>query len=305
MTARCLPRLPDGGVGVLSTRLLLGTPPVVNPSEEPQQIDLDDQERQLLISGLNQWGGPAYCTEEMAYAMGFDSIKDINVQAKRLFPAIRNGMPLSRLDWDRTLLATEIAFASSVIGAAGDWSIVTGVSDGDTLALLRQVQRKLNRGLLRAARSFGTRATRRRPMYWTPPPVDKTTAASLAGVTVEKLDEWHSAGLLHSRPMRFPNPELWWFGLVTEATVARHLDALGVTTTSTVNALGGASHTALIGVLDGEAFRVNAGTDLFPTEPVLVLDIGAFADELRQRWPTGPETRWEPPPITRPPRPRG
>ena len=275
----------------------------MNPSEEPQQIDLDDQERQLLISGLNQWGGPAYCTEEMAYAMGFDSIKDIDVQAERLFPLIRSGMPLSRLDWDRALLATEIAFASSVIGAAGDWSIVTGASDGDTLTVLRRVQHKLNRGLLRVAGgSFGTRPTRRRPVYWTPPPVDKTTAASLAGVTVEKLDEWHSAGLLHSRPMRFPNPELWWFGLVTEATVARHLDALGVTTTSMVNALGGASHTALIGVLEGEAFRVNAGTDLFPAEPVLVLDIGAFADELRQRWPTGPEETWRPKLIP-PPRP--
>jgi hypothetical protein len=228
----------------------------VNPHEQLLQVDLDDEERALIASGLNQWGGPAYCTEEMA-------------------------------------------FGSALIGAAWDWSIVTGTSDQETLAVLRRVQKKLLRHVARViGDGFGTKATRRRPMFWTPPPVDKAAAASLAGVTVEQLDEWHDAGLLRSRPVRYPDPALWWFGLVVQATVARHLVALGVTTASMVRALSNASHTALIGVQGKDAFRVDPGSDLLPAEPVMVLDIAAVADELRQRWPTGPEVRWQAPPTT-------
>jgi hypothetical protein len=39
--------------------------------------DLTDQERELLARGVIEWGGPARCTEELALAMGFASVADI------------------------------------------------------------------------------------------------------------------------------------------------------------------------------------------------------------------------------------
>jgi hypothetical protein len=38
-----------------------------------------------------------------------------------------------------------IAFVSSLVGAGLDWRITTGMPDGDSLAILRRVQRKLTR----------------------------------------------------------------------------------------------------------------------------------------------------------------
>jgi hypothetical protein len=50
------------------------------------------------------------------------------------------GQPLSRADWRRALLATEIVFASDVVGSGLDWSITTGLADEDTIGLLRAMQ---------------------------------------------------------------------------------------------------------------------------------------------------------------------
>ncbi len=64
--------------------------------------------------------------------------------------------PLSRTDWTRTLLATEIVFIDNVVGAGWDWSPVTGFSDTETLQVLRRLQRKLvTAGVTGVA--FGTR----------------------------------------------------------------------------------------------------------------------------------------------------
>jgi hypothetical protein len=41
------------------------------------------------------------------------------------------------------LVATEIVFASDVFGAGVEWSTVTGSTDAETIAVLRQLQRKL------------------------------------------------------------------------------------------------------------------------------------------------------------------
>ena len=278
-------------------RLSDGHIPVVHPEEELLSIDLAEDERQLLVSGLNQWGGPARCTEEMAWAMGFDSIKDLLDAADRLIDAVQRQRPMSRFDWTRALIAAEVCFSSVVVGAAWDWSIVTGVSDEDSLALLRRVQTKLINvvGPI-IGHGFGTRRTGRRPIFWTPSPVDKATAASLAGVSTEQLDQWQQSGLRPAGPGVEPDPVRWWFGDVVRATVARHLASLGVTTAFMVRALNWAPLTALIEVRGDNAFRVNPGADLLPAAPVTVLDIAAFADELRQRWPTSSVTSWHPSP---------
>jgi len=55
---------------------------------------------------------------------------------------------MSRLDWFRTLASTEIMFASDLFGAGVEWSIVTGLSDSESLMILRSVQRKLIRDVV-------------------------------------------------------------------------------------------------------------------------------------------------------------
>jgi hypothetical protein len=111
--------------------------------QETVEIPLTDEERRLLRAGLAEWGGPAHCTEEFAVAMGFKDVEDLISQRDRLSQALANGESLSRADWARTLLATELAFVSDLIGSGVEWSTTTGFADVDTIRLLRGVQRKV------------------------------------------------------------------------------------------------------------------------------------------------------------------
>ena len=113
---------------------------------EPTDVlspDFDDAERRLLRWGAIEWGGPARCTDEMAVAMGFQSVQDLFDSTDRLTDAIESGTPLTAMDWLRILLATEIVFSSNTIGSGLDWSMTSGFTDEESLALLRSVQRKL------------------------------------------------------------------------------------------------------------------------------------------------------------------
>jgi hypothetical protein len=113
---------------------------------EPTDIlfpDLSERERKLLRWRIIDWGGPAHCTEEMAVAMGFNSVQDLFDSTDRLAEAIATGTPLTAFDWLRVLLATEIVFASSAMGSGLDWSITSGISDEESLLLLWSAQRKL------------------------------------------------------------------------------------------------------------------------------------------------------------------
>lgn len=124
-------------------------------------IELDEGERFLLRCGLNEWGGPSQCTEEMAHAMGFDSVAALFRESDRLIPAIESGQPLSALDWCRAVLATEIVFASNLMGSGHDWMFTTGLSDEESLNLLRKVQRKMPRDVYATiGNGLGTRPAR-------------------------------------------------------------------------------------------------------------------------------------------------
>jgi len=128
------------------------------PDSDPFSIDLDDDERRLLRCGILEWGGPARCTEEMAIALGFESVQDIFAQTDRLRDALKTGAALTYIDWSRVVLATEVVFASAVMGSGHDWSVTTGISDADTIVLLRQVQRKVTRAAgRRLGHGIGTR----------------------------------------------------------------------------------------------------------------------------------------------------
>jgi len=107
------------------------------------QPDLSADERDMLREGLLQWGGPASLTEALAVAMGFRGVDDFFVQSHRLRGSILNGEGLSREDWTRALLATEIVFVSDTLGAGVEWSTVTRFNDSETLRVLRGLQRKL------------------------------------------------------------------------------------------------------------------------------------------------------------------
>ena len=107
------------------------------------EVDLADEERGLLWRGLLEWGGPARCTEAMAVAMGFEGISGLLNQGQQIAEELRDGRALTRKDWRRALLATEVAFASNVVGSGLDWLTTTGLNDEETLRTLRSVQRKL------------------------------------------------------------------------------------------------------------------------------------------------------------------
>lgn len=105
-------------------------------------IELSDDERGLLLCGLREWGGPATLTDAVAVAMGFVDRAEFWSERGRLASALEAGEALAPADWTRVLVATEIVFASDVLGSGVDWSSTTRFTDGESIAILRAVQRK-------------------------------------------------------------------------------------------------------------------------------------------------------------------
>jgi hypothetical protein len=97
----------------------------------------------------------------MARAMGFKSVEDLFRTGDKLVDMIMAGDVLTAVDWCRALLATEISFASNLIGSGHDWIYTTGLSDETTLTTLRQIQRKMPREVYAAiGNGVGTRPAR-------------------------------------------------------------------------------------------------------------------------------------------------
>lgn len=82
--------------------------------------------------------------------MGFQNMADLFEQGRRLRSALAGGEPLNAEDWRRTVVASEIVFASDVFGSGVEWSITTGLSDEETIKILRRLQRKIARVLREA-----------------------------------------------------------------------------------------------------------------------------------------------------------
>jgi hypothetical protein len=121
--------------------------------EERVSVDLPDDQRELVIRALIEWGGPTRPTDRIARAMGFADREAIHREGDRLRAALTTREPMTKRDWARALVATEVVFASAYYGAAGDWEAVTGWSDGESLVVLRALQRTL--AGLRAPSRFG------------------------------------------------------------------------------------------------------------------------------------------------------
>lgn len=111
--------------------------------DDPIAVSLSAQERELLRSGLEEWEGPAHPTDDLAVAMGFTGVEDLLNRMQGLRTGLVESSPMTPMDWARALIATEVAFASDVYGSGWDWSSTTGLTDEETIRLLRQVQRKL------------------------------------------------------------------------------------------------------------------------------------------------------------------
>jgi hypothetical protein len=112
--------------------------------------DLTDDERAFLASGLREWGGPAAPSDETARFIGFEDVETLLAEGASLARRVRSGEPLAPPDWHRALLATELVFASDLIGSEVEWQTTTGFTDDESIRLLRSVQRKLA-GAARAA----------------------------------------------------------------------------------------------------------------------------------------------------------
>jgi hypothetical protein len=104
---------------------------------------LSDEEIELLSRALREWGGPAHCSDEMAVAMGFESVGDLLAQTRRIAAALRSDETLMPIDWARAMLSAEIVFASDLSGSGVDWRTTTGYTDEYTIRIIRSIQRKL------------------------------------------------------------------------------------------------------------------------------------------------------------------
>jgi hypothetical protein len=113
--------------------------------EEPVTVELDADEKRLLMCALADCGGPAHLSEAMAVALGFGSLADLQGQTGYLYEQVRSRAALTPLYWRRLLGLAEIVFASDLFGSGLDWSITSGMSDEKAIKALRSLQRKLGR----------------------------------------------------------------------------------------------------------------------------------------------------------------
>ncbi|PAK24304.1 hypothetical protein CJD44_23505 [Streptomyces sp. alain-838] len=110
----------------------------------PNEVLAQDEVR-LLQRALGEWGGPARCSDELAFGMGFVDARDLLDQCRILSRALGDDDPIKPVDWARTLLAAEIVFVSDLVGSGVEWQTTTGLTDEATLPILRAIQGKLAR----------------------------------------------------------------------------------------------------------------------------------------------------------------
>lgn len=77
--------------------------------------------------------------------MGFQDAETMSNQAWDFWLRIERGDVLAPDEWRSVLMAAEVVFSSDVVGSGLDWPITTGISDAESIAILRGLQRKLPR----------------------------------------------------------------------------------------------------------------------------------------------------------------
>lgn len=109
----------------------------------PIDVGLNREEVEFMIVGFGQWYGPARPEAVSAQLVGYDTTDEMADGISHLRDALRAGAALSRRDWKRVLIATELIFGSDAFGAGVEWKIVTARDEVRDLRLLREIQRKL------------------------------------------------------------------------------------------------------------------------------------------------------------------
>src|SRR5690349_4615005 len=99
----------------------------------------------MLRWGLLDWGGPACPTDALARVMGFESTDGLYGDSRRIADLVSTGAGMSRRDWTRALVATELVWASEVLGSGLDSVYTFGYSDTEAAVILRSIQRKLRK----------------------------------------------------------------------------------------------------------------------------------------------------------------
>ncbi|WP_155855956.1 hypothetical protein [Cellulomonas sp. URHD0024] len=119
-------------------------------------VELDEPQRRFLRAALLDWSGPARPTDELAAAMGFSRAENLSREAWTLWTRIEAGEKLTTNAWRQVLLAVEIVFVSDVVGSGLDWRFTSGMSDEESIRVLRELQRKLPRW--RGSAQFSTKS---------------------------------------------------------------------------------------------------------------------------------------------------
>ena len=107
-------------------------------------IDLTEREREFIARALYERQGSASWTPLPIDALGLSDWDEFDALIDRLRDAVTRGDPLTDLDWARALFLTEITWASDLVGAGTDFSIVSGFSDAEGITVLRSLQRKIS-----------------------------------------------------------------------------------------------------------------------------------------------------------------
>jgi hypothetical protein len=134
-------------------------------SSELVAIDLNERERNFVWHALYEWQNSAAWKPFPIEVLGLSNWDEFDELTGRLAREVTEGKSLTTLDWARVLYLTECSWASSLVGAALDFPIVTGFSDAEGLGLLRGLQRKIG-GIDKAEALFPGRGRPRPVEEW-------------------------------------------------------------------------------------------------------------------------------------------
>lgn len=108
-------------------------------------IELSDAESDYLTTGLVEWGGPVAMTDPLARVIGFDDAAQFYQFAREMVGRVAGArmVSLTRDEWRSVLIASEINFASDVLGTGTEWEDFSAFTEEETLLAMRTLQRKL------------------------------------------------------------------------------------------------------------------------------------------------------------------
>jgi hypothetical protein len=102
-------------------------------------IDLDDDERELMVQGLSEYFKSAKSSVPfLVLLFRVPGAGEFHALVWRLLEAVDNKEPLSPFDWSRALLLAEISWASDLVGSGIEFAKIR--SDEEVMPLLRSTQ---------------------------------------------------------------------------------------------------------------------------------------------------------------------